>query len=150
MKILAINRWFPFNITKKFTGLLLRFVVVSQKTSNLYPIFLLIAAFYKCYCHIQCCFHVLVVKLIWKIFNEMKQQRQRPIVSTKLDSCTSISQELYTFAQKFDSVKVQNVSNFCFEERAAKKPQIFLIFKEPRYFVMGTSIDLNLDVRTCI
>ena len=59
----------------------------------------------------------------------MKEQLQRPIVSTVVDSYTSVSQK--TFALTFDFLKIQNVSNFHFEERAAKKAQIFHFFKEP-------------------
>ena len=44
----------------------------------------------------------------------------------------------------FDSFKIQNVSNFYFEERATKK-QIFEIFLKSRYFEMGGCIDMNID-----
>ena len=44
----------------------------------------------------------------------------------------------------FDSFKVQNVSNFYFEEKAAKKTHKFLIFLKDRYFVMGGSNDMNV------
>ena len=35
--------------------------------------------------------------------------------------------------------------NFYFEERAAKKHELFIFFKG-RYFVMGGSIDMNVGV----
>ena len=38
-----------------------------------------------------------------------------------------------------------NVSNSYFEERTAKKTQIFIIFKG-LYFVMGGSIDMSVGV----
>ena len=70
------------------------------------------AALKKLCCRVYICFRVLVIKLISMIFNERKQQR--PVISTIVDSYASI-------AQIFDSLKIQNVSNFHFEERAAKK-----------------------------
>ena len=46
-------------------------------------------------------------------------------------------------AQIFDSFKIQNVSSFYFEERAAKKAEILNTFKE-QLFRNGGSIDMNL------
>ena len=41
--------------------------------------------------------------------------------------------------------KIENVSNFHFEERAAKKLK-FSIFLKGLYFVMDGSIDMNVGV----
>ena len=106
---------------------------VCQKTSNFYQIILLIVAFKNLYCQIYCCFHVLVIKLIQAIFTEMKQQLQRPVISTIVDSYTSVSQQRKVFAQAFDSLKIKNVSNFYFEERTVKKAQTFYFFKGPLF-----------------
>ena len=46
-----------------------------------------------------------------------------------------------------DSLNIQNLGNFYFEERAAKKTQIFLfIFLKSRYFIMGGIIDMNFGM----
>ena len=50
--------------------------------------------YYPVYCH----FHVLVIKLIYTSFNEMKQQLRQPVISTIIDPCTSIFQIWQTFA----------------------------------------------------
>ena len=62
-----------------------------------------------------------------------------------VDSYASISQDWKTFAQIFDSLKIENDSNFYFEEKVAKKTQTFQ-FLMSRYFVMGASIDINVGV----
>ena len=45
----------------------------------------------------------------------------------------------------FDSLKIQNVSNFYFEKRNAKKIHIFHVF-ERSLFVMGGPVEMNVDV----
>ena len=51
----------------------------------------------------------------------------------------------YTFAQIFNSLKIQNVSNFYFKKEPPKKRKFFM-FLRGRYFVMGGPIDMNVDV----
>ena len=51
----------------------------------------------------------------------------------------------YHFSNMFYPSKVENVSNFHFEERAAKKLK-FSIFLKGLYFVMDGSIDVNVGV----
>ena len=45
----------------------------------------------------------------------------------------------------FDSLNIQNVSNFYFKKRATKRHRFF-IFLKSRYFIMGGPIDMNVGV----
>ena len=45
----------------------------------------------------------------------------------------------------FDSLKIQNVSNFYCEKRTAKKPKFFM-FLRGRYFLMGSPININVSM----
>ena len=76
----------------------------------------------------------------------MKQQLGRSVISTIVDSYTSIFQIWFsTFAQIFDSLKIQDISNFYFERRAAEKHKHF-IFLKGCYFVIVGPIDMNVGV----
>ena len=85
----------------------------------------------------DCYFRALLIKSVLAIFNEMKQQLRQPILSTIVDPYTSNFQILQTFAKIFDSLKIQNVSIFYFEKRAAKK--FFLSFLKWLFFLNGQS-----------
>ena len=52
---------------------------VDQKSSDFQQTFLLIASFRKLHCRVYCYFRVLVIKLIQRIFNEIKPQLRRPV-----------------------------------------------------------------------
>ena len=45
----------------------------------------------------------------------------------------------------FDSLKIQNVSNFFWRKEPPKTIQLFM-FLRGRYFVIGGPIDMNVDL----
>ena len=75
----------------------------------------------------------------------MKQELLRPVISTIVDPYTSIFEIWKTFAQMFDSLKIQNVSNFYCEKRTTKKLKFFM-FLRGRYFLMGNPININVSM----
>ena len=78
------------SISQKFTGL--PFCGGWTKNSIFQQTFLLRAAFKILHCRVYSYFRVLLIELIQTIFNEMKQQLRRPIISTIVDPYTSIFQ----------------------------------------------------------
>ena len=84
VEVLVIKRWFPFTFAKILQGR--HFVVggpknfhVSFDTRHQNIVF-----------WVYWYFRVLFIKLIYTIFNEMKKQLRRPVISTIVDPYTSI------------------------------------------------------------
>ena len=125
LKILAIKKWFPSNLTKNLQGR--HFVKGGPKNFKFYLILLLTVDFKTLYYQIYCCFYVFVILNLSRWYSIYE-------VTTLTARNFNNSRFLYHYFSEmsnfFPNIRfIKNVSSFNFEERATRKTPIFHLFK---------------------